>query len=478
MQRRCAALAGGLLAVCCALTTPVSRAEDWPQFRGPNSQGVSADGRPPVHFGKDTNLVWTTPTGPGASSPVVWGANLFLTSFTNLELTLHGFDTRTGTERWRRSTPITDTVEYYKHGPASASAVTDGRRAVVYDCQGILRAYDVDTGTPLWQCPVRKSFVRQGHASSPILADGKVILQMDQEQRSSHLVAVDVATGKVVWDTPRPWAWSSQSTPAVWEPHPGTTWLVTMGASRLATYDLATGMPRWFASVCEFVSVVPVPVIGRDRVFAMSRSLETITESLETWDQILKQCDKNTNGLLEFGEDPTTDQGLFLSFDANGDDHIDQAEYESGMLGFRKAEYGIFAVNAPKPDTAGDVTATHRGWRHKKVPKIASPLLFAGRLYLVDEGGRVTCLDPGSGEPVYEQERLGADGQYYASPVAGDGRIYFASYRGVVSVVRPGATLDVVARNTVDEGIQATPALVGDRIYVRTADHLWAFAVR
>lgn len=472
----------GILGVVLGMhSLPDASASDslsWPQFRGPNSQGVSADGRPPVHFGKDTNLVWKTPTGPGASSPVVWGANLFLTSFTHLELTLHGFDTRTGAERWRRSTPIPDTVEYYQNSPASASAVTDGRRVVAYDCQGTLRAYDADGGDLLWQCPVRKSFVRQGHASSPILADGKVILLMDQEQRSSHLVAVDVATGKVVWDTPRPWAWSSQSTPCIWRPHPGTAWVVTSGSSRVATYDLATGDPRWFASVCEFVSVVPTPVLADEQVFAMSRSLGTITESLDTWAQSLAQYDKNTNGLLEFGEDPTTDKGLFLSFDANADSHIDQAEYESGMVGFRRAEYGIFAVKVPGSGTSGDVTATHRGWRYKKVPKIASPLAFAGRLYLVDEGGRVTCLDPMTGEPVYEQERLGADGPYYASPVAADGHVYFASFRGVVSVVRPGPTLDVVARNTVDEGIQATPALVGDRVYVRTADRLWAFAAR
>jgi len=107
----------------------------------------------------------------------------------------------------------------------------------------------------------------------------------------------------------------------------------------------------------------------------MSRSLETITESLETWDQTVKQFDKNTNGLLEFGEDPTTDKGLFLSFDANGDEYIDQAEYESGMVGFRRAEYGIFAVNAPKPDTTGDMTASHRLW-----PAIGStcapPIIF------------------------------------------------------------------------------------------------------
>lgn len=450
----------------------------WPQFRGPNSQGVSTDGHPPIHFGTDTNLVWKTPTGPGASSPVVWGTNLFLTSFTNLQLTLHGFDAHTGTERWRRSTPVPYTSEYYKNAPSSASPVTDGRRVVAYDCQGNLRAYDVQDGSLLWQCPVRKSFVRQGHASSPILADGKVILQMDQEQRSSHLVAVDFATGKIVWDTPRPWAWSSQSTPVVWEPHRGSPWIVTSGSSRLAAYDLATGQSRWFASVCEFVSVVPVPVVADRRVFVMSRSLETITESLETWDQSIGQFDKNANGFLEFGEDPTTDKGLFLSFDVNGDDHIDKSEYESGMVGFRNAQYGIIAVSAPEPEAAHDVTSTHRGWRFKKVPKISSPLAYAGRIYLVDDGGRVTCLDPESGAPVYEQERLGAEGEYFASPVAADGHVYFASYRGVVSVVRPGTTLDVVARNIVDEGIQATPALVGDRIYVRSADHLWAFGAR
>jgi outer membrane protein assembly factor BamB len=96
-------------------------------------------------------------------------------------------------------------------------------------------------------------------------------------------------------------------------------------------------------------------------------------------------------------------------------------------------------------------------------------------VYVVQDGGRVTCYDAKGGSLLFEQERLDADGAYHASPVAAKGKIYFASTRGVVSVVEAGDTLKVLARSQLAERIAATPAIVDNKLYVRTANHLWAF---
>ena len=103
-----------------------------------------------------------------------------------------------------------------------------------------------------------------------------------------------------------------------------------------------------------------------------------------------------------------------------------------------------------------------------------SVVIYEGRLYVVRNGGIVHCRDPRDGSQFF-RGRLGSIGGYYASPVAGDGKIYFASDRGIITVIASGDTLEVLARNDLEERIMATPALVAGSIYVRTAAHLYAF---
>ena len=104
-----------------------------------------------------------------------------------------------------------------------------------------------------------------------------------------------------------------------------------------------------------------------------------------------------------------------------------------------------------------------------------SPLFYRGRLYFVRNGGMVTSYTPDSGRVVLDQQRLGTLGLYVASPVAADGRIYAASETGTIVVCRARDTLEVLARNDLGESITATPAIANHKLYVRTANHLWAF---
>jgi outer membrane protein assembly factor BamB len=138
-----------------------------------------------------------------------------------------------------------------------------------------------------------------------------------------------------------------------------------------------------------------------------------------------------------------------------------------------KGEHGIFALRTPGK---GDVTDTHVAWKNKRgVAAVASPLLYQRRIYAVQDGGRLTVYSPKTGDALFEQERLNADGEYYASPIAANGHVYFASTRGIVTVIGPGDTLDVKARNRVGERIQATPAIADNKLYIRSESHLWAF---
>ena len=123
-----------------------------------------------------------------------------------------------------------------------------------------------------------------------------------------------------------------------------------------------------------------------------------------------------------------------------------------------------------------DVTRTHVAWQQTKgVASIASPLFYQGRVYAVQDGGRLSCWNAKTGATLYEQERLGPEGAYYASPIAANGHVYLTSARGTVTTVRASDSLEVIARNELGETVMSTPAIADNKLYVRSAKHLWAF---
>lgn len=152
-----------------------------------------------------------------------------------------------------------------------------------------------------------------------------------------------------------------------------------------------------------------------------------------------------------------------------------EAELKQVLGSFNEGEKMLkSAVFALPTGGSGDVTNTLAWTDSRGVPEVPSPLLYRGRLYFVRNGGLFTCRDPLTGRSLYD-ERIGAAGGYYASPVAADGRIYVASDRGVISVLEAGDTFNVLSRADLKESIMATPAIADDRLYVRSAGHLWAF---
>jgi len=109
------------------------------------------------------------------------------------------------------------------------------------------------------------------------------------------------------------------------------------------------------------------------------------------------------------------------------------------------------------------------------LPYCPSPLFYDGKVYLVKNGGLATCLDARTGQPFYSEERLGAMGDFYSSPVAANGKICVISQPGTAVIYRAAETLEVLAKNPVGEAVVATPAIVDGKLYVRGREHLFAF---
>ncbi|HAM71215.1 MAG TPA: hypothetical protein DCM86_06190 [Verrucomicrobiales bacterium] len=455
-----------------AVAATPSAAGQWPQFRGPNSSGVLEAAKPPSFFGPGTNLGWKAESPAGVSSPCIWGNRLFLTGEAEGELVTLCYDTETGRVLWRKGVQSQPPRELHKaNHPASATPATDGSALCVYFPTFGLVAYDY-SGRELWRKPMPGLLVRNGSGTSPAMIEGRLILNCDVEEGKSFIAAYEPRSGREQWRTPRTNYISGYTTPVLWS-HEGRDELLISGSLRVAGYALRDGREVWSAAGTEAVSVTPTPVLGHGMAYVMSRSIGGA--KLPPFPIFLLGVDKDGDGKISRAEMPRqmVEQGMFAGFDQNHDGFVEQAEWDRAVAFVGQGDYGLFAL---RPPGEGDLTATHIAWRHKKgVASVSSPLFYRDRLYVVQDGGRVSCYEGASGEKRIEQERLGPEGEYFASPVAADGRIFYSSARGVITVTEAGDTLKVIASNDLAEPILATPALHGNALVVRTQNHLWSF---
>jgi outer membrane protein assembly factor BamB len=275
-----------------------------------------------------------------------------------------------------------------------------------------------------------------------------------------------------LWRTPRTGFHSGYTTPIRWQ-HDGRDEVVVVGSLRVVGYDLTTGRERWNIGGTEAVSVAPTPVLGDGQLYVMSRSFSGA--KLPPFAMMALGTDKNADGKISKEEipKPFIEQGMFSGIDRNQDGFITEKEWEEAVAFLNKADYGILAIKSPGE---GQLTTNQLAWTHKKgTASVSSPLFYRSRVYVCQDGGRVSCYNAKTGERLYEQERLNADGDYYASPVAANGYLYFSSSKGTVTVSEAGDALQVKARNKLGEAVYATPAIADNKIYVRSAGHLWAF---
>jgi outer membrane protein assembly factor BamB len=189
---------------------------------------------------------------------------------------------------------------------------------------------------------------------------------------------------------------------------------------------------------------------------------------------MLKKHDKNKNGVIDSSELPAGNPAKerFPQFDRNRDDKIDRAEWESMRKIFATAKNRLIAI---RPGGVGDVTKTHVLWsQSKQIPYVPSPLFYNDLVFLVKNGGLVSTLDPRTGKSL-KYDRIPGRGNYYSSPVGGDGKVFLLSEQGELTVISAKADWEVLHSVDFGEPIFATPALVDGRIYLRTAGHLYCF---
>ena len=415
-------------------------AKPWPAFRGPNAAG-SADGQGAVtewDIDKGTNIRWKTPIpGIANASPIVWGNKIFVVSAissagdatfrTGLygdvkpvdDLSEHTWkiyclDKASGKILWEQTAfkGVPKVKRHTKASQANSTPVTDGTHVVaLFGSIGRLIAWDAN-GKELWNVDVGildsgwffDPTYQWGFSSSPVIHNGKVIVQADV-QKHSFIAAYDVKTGTRVWKTDRDEI-PSWGTPTIFDGQ-----IVTNGPT-VRAYDAETGKELWKLGPNSEVTV-GTPVVGEGLVFV-------------------------TGGY------PPARPVYAVKPSARGD------------------------ISMPKNTTSSDAVA----WSNSAGTYIPTPLYYEGILYTCDNGGVVTAYDAKTGERFY-RTRVGGGGSFSASPVAADGKLYFANEDGDIFVARAGRKYEELAKNEMKEVIMSTPAISDGLIVVRTFRHVY-----
>jgi outer membrane protein assembly factor BamB len=453
-------------------------AADWPRFRGPNGSGVAETSGLPDSIGPDKHVVWKTALPPGHSSPVISGDHIFVTAFEGEKLLTIALDRGSGKILWRREAPRERQEKLDRqNSPSSPSPAADGRNVYVFFPDYGLLSYGFD-GQERWRIPLGPFDNMYGMGVSPILAGDKVVLICDQ-QHNSFAAAFSQADGKLAWKTPRPEALSGHSTPTVYRPAgAGGIEIIAPGSFRLDAYDLETGKSVWWVNgmASEMKSV---PVLDGDTIYINGYNTPFNDPGkhveIPTFADAVAKYDSNHDGALEQAELPEGPMRAYFPFeDSNHDGKLDEGEWKS-FRAVMAAENGLLALHA---GGSGDVTATALRWKYQRsIPQLPSTLLYRGVIYMINDGGILTTIDPVNGQP-YKQGRLrGAVDKYYASPVAADGKVFFVGNSGVVTILKAGPDQEILSVNELDDECFATPAIADGRVYIRTRGMLYCFGL-
>lgn len=429
-------------------------AADWPRFRGPGGNGVLDVRNLPSQFSTPD---WKVDLPAGGSSPVISSERVYVTAYEASRRFVICIDLKSGERLWERYIEAPRTERKTKpNDPATPTPVTDGRNVYAFFSDFGLISYTRD-GPERWRTALGPFDPPHGMSSSPILAGGSVILLADGANES-YIAAFDSATGKIRWKTPRSSFAGSYTTPAIC----GTDLIVT-GPVELIAYSPKTGERRWSAPNVGAMPV-SVPVCCDDRIFSNNAGLPPYQDLA-----IKFKGDKNEDGKLDPDEFPDPAfKGAVLAIDriyGNGDGAIDAKEWD-GALKLMQTINALVAlrVNDGRPAEM---------WRATKaLPDVPSPLLYNGVLFTLKEGGILTSYDPESGTILKQGRLVGALDRYFASLVAGDGKLYAVSEPGKVAVIKAAPEWDLMRVDDLKEECYATPAIAEGALLIRTRSAL------
>lgn len=428
--------------------------ERWPQFRGPQARGISAesistdgsasDSKLPDQWTATDNIAWKKDIpGRGWSSPVVWDRKVFLTTVVNSEAyepakkglyfggerkpptSVHQWkvlclDLESGEVLWEKQVHegVPKSSIHIKSSFASETPATDGKR--VYCCFGSLGIFCLDfEGNQIWRYDLEALPTRLGWgaAASPVLHEGRLYLCNDNE-KTSYLVCLDAQTGKEIWKVAREEK-SNWSTPFVWT-NPTRTEIVTAGTGQVRSYDLQ-GNLLW---------------------------------SLKGMSSITIATPYQADGLLYVTSGYVADQTR-----------------------------PIYAI---KPGASGDISLSEGitssesiAWSIPKgAPYNPSTLVYHGRLYVLYDAGLFACYDSATGKEIYSRQRIPNGRAFTTSPWAYGNKIFCLNEDGKTFVIQAGDEFKVLSINELEEDDMgmASPAILSDRILVRTANRIYCIA--
>lgn len=467
-----------VLTLALVISSAVAIAEDWPQFRGPNAAGVSESAKNlPVKFSHEENVLWSVELGEGIACPIVVKGKTIATAMLDEQtFAVFCFDSTTGKELWRKE---------YETGPtppitppntqASSTPTTDGERVYVYFSTIGMMALDINNGETVWkqEMPLPFYLLGWGAASSPIVYKDLVLFNQDDDL-APFLIAFDKRTGKVRWKTERPEMLGGYAVPVIVKAN-GREDIVVAGSGKLKGYEPDSGAEIWTCNTL-LRTVMTTPAVHNDKIYISIQSYGDTDRVLKY--ALLQWKDTNQDDRLDKEEVEEAFWKKFDKGDVNKDGFLVDDEISLAFQAPTNMVGGGNTIQAVKGGGTGDVTKTHVLWNldNTSPSNIASPLVSDGRVFVVKKGGISASFNAETGKTVWQKKRIRNFGNYYASPVAGDGKIYVQGENGFLVVLRQGEKLDILSKNDMGDSCIATPAIADNRIYVRTLKTLYCFA--
>jgi outer membrane protein assembly factor BamB len=402
-----------LLALAAGTAAPAG--DNWPQFRGPNGDGISDATDVPTKWGESENVRWKVPVhDKGWSSPVVWGDQVWVTTAHEKGKSFYavGFDRKTG--KTVHDLHLFDAadpkdISQYNSYASPTPAVEAGRLYAHFGSFGTA-CVDTATGKKIWERTDFECDHWRGPASSPVVYKDRLFLLFDGYDKQ-YVTCLDKATGKTLWRK-----------------------------DRVLPYPDDGDLKKGFAtpSVFEFD--------GKAQVVAPA-AMGTIAYDVETGDEVWRVIHGGMNEAIR----PVLAHGLIF--------------LNSGHT------KNLLAVKAGR---TGDLTKAGVAWRADKIaPTRPSVTAVGDHVYFVNDDGVAFCYEAKTGKRVW-QERM--DGKFSASPVYAAGNLYCPAENGKTFVVAASPTYTPVAENRLDAGCRASPAVAGDAIFLRTYTHLYCIA--
>jgi outer membrane protein assembly factor BamB len=400
------------------LLTSVAHAENWPQWRGPNLNGLSGEKNLPARWTTEENIPWKLALpGWSGATPIIWNDRIFLNVAEGNDLYLWCVDRALGEVVWKKLLG-TGNIKMRKQNMSSPSPVTDGQSIFVMTGTGILKGFDF-RGKELWARDLQKDYgafgLNWGYASSPLLVDDSLYVQVLHGMKTddpSYVVRLEKKTGKTQWKVERLTNAIRESPDAYTTPgllrYGKAVEIVITGGDCVTGHDAATGKELWRANGLNpdndpSYRIVASPVIFNDIIYAPTR---------------------------------------------------------------------VRPLLALKAGGRGDITASHLLWSTQNGPDVPTPVTDGKHFYVVNDRGIMWCLDARTGAEVYGQQRL-TPGTYSSSPVLADGKIYATNEDGLTTVVKAGPKFEVLAENRLNDYCLSSPAISDGQIFIRTAQHLY-----